>query len=629
MPEAKRKLAAILSADVSGYSRLMGDDERATLETLDAYRVVFSDNIAKHDGRVVDTAGDSVLAVFDSVVEAVGCAAAVQKELTDRNAALAENRQMHFRIGVNLGDVIVKDDGTIYGDGVNVAARLESLAEPGGVTVSEDAYRQVEGKTDLGFQDIGEQEVKNIARPVRAYQVLTDGAPGTAPRAPQSRRIALIAAAAAIVVIIAGVAVWQTTKAPPEIVAEPVDPVLALPTGPVIAVLPFTNMSGDPEQEYFSDGLTDDIITDLSQLSQLMVIARNSTFVYKGRAVDIREVGRDLGATYVLEGGVRRAEGRVRINAQLIDVRTGQHVWAERYDRDLTDVFALQDDISHNIVGALELTLSESDRQRLDRPETNSPEAHDAFLRGRSYFLSFTREGNIRARESFEQALKYDPDYARAHAWLGWADLIAWLFQWSDAGDLLDRAVAAGRKAIQLNPEMAIGHTTFGWASLWQRHFDRAISSLELAVALEPSDAMAKAFLAESLNYVGRPERAPALMRAAIRLDPQAPHYPFHMGHAYFLMAEHDKAIEWITDTLARTPNFLPGHSMLAVIYSELGRMDEARAAVAEMRQINRNLSATLYAESLPYKDPAVLTRFLDGLRKAGLDIPDEPSSAE
>jgi len=588
MAEAKRRLAAILSADVAGYSRLMGDDERATMDTLNAYRDVFREQISDHEGRVVDTAGDSVLAVFDSVVEAVQCAVDVQSKLEDHNTDLPENRQMLFRIGVNLGDVFEQADGSIYGDAVNVAARLEGLSEPGSVTVSEDAYRQVEGKTDLGFHDLGEHEVKNIARPVRAYR-LGD----------------------------------STTAA--SLSKKPLVP----PDKPSIAVLPFTNMSGDPEQEYFSDGLTDDIITDLSQLSQLMVIARNSTFVYKGRAVDIREVGRDLGADYVLEGGVRRAEGRVRINAQLIDVRTGQHVWAERYDRDLTDVFALQDDISHNIVGALELTLSESDRQRLDRPETNSPEAHDAFLRGRSYFLSFTREGNIRARESFEQALKYDPDYARAHAWLGWADLIAWLFQWSDAGDLLDRAVAAGRKAIQLNPEMAIGHTAFGWASLWQRHFDRAISSLELAVALEPSDAMAKAFLAESLNYVGRPERAPALMRAAIRLDPQAPHYPFHMGHAYFLMAEHDKAIEWITDTLARTPDFLPGHSMLAVIYSELGRMDEARAAVAEMRQINRNLSATLYAESLPYKDPAVLTRFLDGLRKAGLDIPDEPATAE
>jgi len=326
---------------------------------------------------------------------------------------------------------------------------------------------------------------------------------------------------------------------------------------------------------------------------------------------------------------VRRAEGRVRINAQLIDAETGRHVWAERYDRDMVDIFALQDDISHSIVTALQLTLSDTDRQRLDRPDTTNVEAQEAFMRGMSYFLSYTRDGGMSAREWLKRAVTFDPDYARAYAWLSFVDFIAWEFQWSGAEDLLERAVAQAARAIELDPELAVGHATYGWASLWQGHNDRAIASLERAVALEPNDANAKAMLAESLNFVGQPERAPDLMRAAMRLNPKTPFYPFMLGHAYFLMREYDKSVEAIKDTLARTPDFLPGHRMLAVVYAEMDRMDEARVALAQVRRISPDISATLGTERFPYKNPASLRRFLDGLRKAGLDIPEEPAPAD
>ena len=318
MAKAKRRLAAILAADVAGYSRLMGDDERATMDTLNAYRAIFRQHIADHDGRVVDTAGDSVLAVFGSVVEAVESAVEVQAQIAVSNADLAEPRRMLFRIGINLGDVIEQDDGSLYGDGVNVAARLESLAEPGGICLSESAHMQAEGKVESAFEDIGEHEVKNIAKPVRAYRVAGgDAAPAAA------------------------------------------EPALGIPDKPSIAVLPFTNMSGDAEQDYFSDGITEDLITELSRFRELFVIARNTTFTYKGKAVNVEQVGRDLGVRYVLEGSIRKAGNRVRITAQLIDAKTGGHVWAERYDRVLEDIFELQDEITRQMVGTLGVKLEQ------------------------------------------------------------------------------------------------------------------------------------------------------------------------------------------------------------------------------------------------------------------------------
>ena len=393
MTDNQRKLAAILSADAVGYSRLMGDDEAATVAALDGARAVFREVIAAHRGRVVDTAGDSVLAVFDSVVEAVAGAAEIQDRLTEENAAVAEDRRMRFRIGINLGDLIAKPDGTIYGDGVNIAARLESLAEPGGVTLSEDAYRQVRNKLDLAFEDIGEHAVKNISEPVRAYRIKGRG-DGGAPKTPEDGA--------------------------------------AMMARPALAVLPFNNMSGDAEQDYFADGLTEDLITALSLDKTFPVIARNSTFVYKGKSTDIRQVAKELGARYVLEGSVRKAANRVRINAQLIDAETGHHIWADKFDRELEDIFELQDEITARIAATIEPELHRAEQMRSLAKKPANLEAWDYVQRGMADLAAFTAEGNLRAREMFERALALDPDYAHAHAGLSFSHDRDMLLQFTD-----------------------------------------------------------------------------------------------------------------------------------------------------------------------------------------------------
>src|SRR5512145_1025085 len=414
---ARRKLTTILAADVAGYSRLMGDNEEATLRTLKAYREIIDGLIARHDGRIFGTAGDSVVAEFSSAVEAVRAAISIQEELKVRNAELAEQRQMKFRIGINVGDVMV-EGGDLFGDGVNVAARLEGLAQPGGICISGSAFDQVKNKLSIGFENIGPQAVKNIAEPVPALRVVPGpvSVQGTRamPAARKRWRIPVVAAAVVLIVAIAGSVAWWQPWAPkvdPGSAARMAHP---LPDKPSIAVLPFANISGDKEQEYFSDGITNDIITELSKFSNLFVIASNSVFTYKGKAVKVNEVGRDLGVRYVIEGSVQKAAGRVRINAQLIDAATSRHLWADRYDRDLKDVFAVQDEITKSIVTALEVILTGDEQQRAARRYTDVLEAYDLFLRGRNYlfagretgvFMRGTREAHSQARELFERAI--------------------------------------------------------------------------------------------------------------------------------------------------------------------------------------------------------------------------------
>ena len=408
-----RKLAAILSADVQGYSRLMGDDEVATIRTLTTYREVMTSLIEQHHGRVVDSPGDNLLAEFASAVDGVEGAVAIQQELKTRNAGLPPDRQMHYRIGINVGDVVVEGE-RIYGDGVNIAARLESLADGGGICISEAVHTQVRNKVDLDYAYQGEQQVKNIAEPVRVYaiQPATENASLRVSVPPVSRGRWSPLSVTGIVLIVLGVGyvAWQQIKHP---VGAPVPLAktasLPLPDKPSIAVLPFTNMSGDPEQEYFSDGMTEDIITDLSKISGLFVIARNSTFTYKGKLVDVAEVGRVLGVRHVLEGSVRKAGNRVRINVQLIDASTGGHVWAERYDRELEDIFTLQDEITEKIVFALKVTLSAEEQARFQQAPTTSLDAYDAYLRGVALAWRTTPETNSQARQLLEQALVLDP----------------------------------------------------------------------------------------------------------------------------------------------------------------------------------------------------------------------------
>ena len=437
MAGAKRRLATILSADAVGYSALMGDDERATVDSLNACRDVFRTRIADHDGRVVDTAGDSVLAVFDSVVEAVECAAEVQSDLVERNGRLPEHRRMLFRIGVNLGDVIIQDDGTIYGDGVNVAARLEGLAEPGGICLLGSAHEQVEGKTDLDFQDIGEHEVKNITKPVRAYRV-------AAKPAAQD---------------VAGTGLF-----------------LALPDKPSIAVLAFDNLSGDPEQEYFADGIAENLITALSRIRWLLVIARNSTFTYKGKAVDVKQVGREMGVRYVLEGSVRKGGSRVRISAQLIDTDTGAHVWARRYDREFEDIFAIQDEITETIVAAIEPELGEVERERAHRKPPDSLDAWESYQRGLWHMWRMDAEDLAEARRLFQRAAELDPNFVQPLAASGYALFLEATNSYADSPlENFERALRLANKAISLDDKEALAHFTLGRIQTFRGEYDAAM----------------------------------------------------------------------------------------------------------------------------------------------------------
>jgi adenylate cyclase len=583
VPERRgeRKLAAIFSADVAGYSRLMGEDEVATIRTLTTYRAALTDLIRRHRGRVVDSPGDNLLAEFASVVDAVQCAVAIQQELKTRNADLPAARRMEFRIGVNLGDVIVEGE-RIYGDGVNIAARLESLAEAGGMCLSGTVYDQVEGKLALAYDYLGEQTVKNITKPVRVYRVR---ASATVPTA--------------------------NTKS----VRTP-----ALPDQPSIAVLPFINMSSDPEQEYFSDGITEDLITDLSKLSGLFVISRNSVFLYKGKAVNPKQVSQDLGVQYVLEGSVRKAGNRVRITAQLVDTDRGYHLWADRYDRELQDIFALQDEITQKIVAALAVKLTEGERERLTRRYTDNLEAYDCYLRGLEYSECATQETNALARQMFEHAIALDPQFATAYAELGWVFFEQWVMGWSQDAQILDQTWAMAQRVLALDGAVADGHRLVAVVSLWKKQYEPAIAEAERAITLDPNSADGYANLAHILNFAGQPAETAPLMQKAMRLNPQYPvWYVWELGHAYYLTGRYEEALATMKRILARNPEFLPAHEYLAVIYSELGREEEARAAGAECLRLHPNLPLKVIAQRLPYKDQAVLERVLNAARKAGL----------
>ena len=583
LPGMERKLAAILSADVKGYSRLMGEDEEATIRTLTAYRALISSRIQQHRGRVVDSPGDNLLAEFASVVDAVQCAVEIQQELKKRNADLPAPRKMEFRIGINLGDVLVEGE-KIYGDGVNIAARLEGLADGGGICVSGIVYDQVENKLNslnLGYEYLGEQTVKNIAKPVPVYRVHLD--PGTAAPVMRGKSEA-------------------TSSRPP------------LPDKPSIAVLPFANLSGDPEQEYFSDGITEDLITDLSKLSGLFVISRNSAFLYKSKAVNPQQVSRELGVRYMLEGSVRKAGNRVRISAQLIDTTTGYHLWADRYDRELRDIFAVQDEVTQKIVAALQVKLTEGEQKRPRRPPTNNLDAYEHFLRGLECYWRRTREANTQARRMFERAIELDPDFAAAHAWLGRAYMIEWAFQWSDDPQIPERAAALAQRAVALDDSLPVAHQTLAYVFLLQKQFAQAIAEAERAMGLEPNDADACVTLGEILSCAGRPQEAVGLVEKALRLDPHYPaSYLFALGQAYYLTGRHEEAIAALKRLLTRNPNHPRAHFFLAMVYSEIGRKEEARTEIAACGPA---YSLERVRDKIPYRDQALIERWMATLRE-------------
>lgn len=464
----KRKLAAILSADVEGYSRLMGEDEENTVRTLTAYREVITVLIKQHNGTVLDFSGDNLLAEFASVVDAVQGAVAIQKEIKARNEELPENRRMRFRIGINLGDVI-QEEARIYGDGVNIAARLEGLATPGGICISRTAFDHIESKLPYGYEFLGDQTVKNIAKPVSAYRVLLEPRVTVAKSQEEKkpapvRRMPILAGTVALIVLTIAVVLWQFYLRRPSIETAP-ETKMAVPltSKPTIAVLPFKNLSGDAEQEYFSDGITNDIITDLSKFSELFVIASNTVFTYKNRAVGIGEISQDLGLRYVVEGTVQKAGDRVRINAQLIDTSTGTHLWAERYERNLKDIFVLQGEIVQTIVATLAIKVSEAELARAMYKDTSSLEAYDYVMRGWEYFSRSTRSANIKAKEMFRKAAELDSDYGDALTALGWAHIAHATNRWTEfAVQELEQAHDLAKKALDLEESDASAHALLG-----------------------------------------------------------------------------------------------------------------------------------------------------------------------
>lgn len=569
----------------------MGEDEVATVRTLTAYREVMSAFIQQYRGRVVDSPGDNILAEFSSVIDAVQCAVEIQQELGVRNAELPSPRRMEFRIGINLGDVIVEGE-RIYGDGVNIAARLESLANAGGICISGTVYDQVENKLALEYESLGEQTVKNIAKPVRAYRV--QGALKLASSFPPARKEKLL-------------------SFPP--------PAFSLPDKPSIAVLPFANMSSDPEQEYFSDGITEDLITDLSKLSGLFVISRNSVLIYKGKAVKPEQVSADLGVRYILEGSIRKAGTRVRITAQLIDATTGYHLWAERYDRDLEDIFALQDEVTTKIVDALEITLTEGEQRRLGQPLTTNVEAYDCYLRGLDFHTRSTQAANRTAQQLFTRAIELDPQFATAQACLGWVYFEQWSMGWSHDPQTLEDAFSAAQKAITTNPLLSDGHRLLGIVYLWKKQHELAAAEMERALALDPNRADTYSAFADICNFSGKPEKSPSLVEKAMRLNPQYPNwYLWDLGHAYYLLRRYKEAIETFKRALARNPDFIPAQGFLAIIYGETGLLEEARTAGKTLQKIGSGFSLATLQQRLPYKDQAILERVLNAARKSGLE---------
>jgi adenylate cyclase len=620
--EVKRQLAAILSADVKGYSRLMEEDEVTTVRTLEEYRAILSGLVEKHQGRVVDSPGDNLLAQFTSVVDATEAAVEIQKELEAKNADLPENRRMDFRIGINLGDVIAEGE-RIYGDGVNIAARVESLSDSGGICVSGTAYDQIVKKLPLGYEYLGEQTVKNIEKPVRVYRVLMD--PEAAGKVigekrPISRHWRW--AAVALIVVAGTLAIWNFYFRPPFEPASVKRMAFALPGNPSIAVLPFVNMSEDPKQEYFSDGLTEEIITALSQVPKVFVIARNSTFSYKGKSVKVNQVAEELGVRYVLEGSVRKAEDRVRITAQLIDAIKGHHLWAERYDRELKDIFAVQDEITIKILTSLQVNLTDTQQAAFFAKGTDNLEAYLKWLQAYLYFLRVNKDDNVLARQKAEEAIAIDPNYVAAYTTLGWTHAVDARFGWSKSSkQSLVRAVDLARKAIAMDDTYPNIHRLWGYLYLMKRQYDEAIAAYEKTVALSPNWAGAYAHLGMGLVYACRPEEGIRTLEKAIRLNPIRPptYVYFKLGRGYRMTGQYAEAIAEFKKVLNRSPNSLGAWIGLASTYSLMGRNEEAREAAAKVLKINPNFSSERFIMALPFKNQSENERIINALQKAGL----------
>jgi adenylate cyclase len=622
----KRKLAAVFSADVAGYSRLMGEDEAATLTTLEAYKQVLFVLIKQHRGRVVASPGDNVLAEFASVVDAVQCGVAVQKEIEPRNTELPENRRMKFRIGINLGDVIEEGD-SIYGDGVNIAARLESLADPGGICVSKTAFEHIEAKLPYGYEFLGEQTVKNIAKPVGTYKVLMEQRvtvkAKAKPKEGLRQRSVFITLLGVLVVALGVAAFWHLPRTPVRPAVEKTSRqqmAFPLPDKPSIAVMPFVNMTGDQSQDFFCDGLTESLITALSKVPQLLVIARESTFSYKGKAPKISQVSQELGVQYVLEGSVQKAGDRVRVTAQLIDALKGHHLWSERYDRNVKDLFDLQDEITMKILTELRVTITEDGSARIHTKGTDNLQAYLKVLEGNGYLNQGNREAQAEAERLYQEAMELDPNYPTAYVSLAYALYVDVLMGGSESPkEALSNAMRSAQKAVELDNSSSDAHAVVCNILLGMREYDKALEAGERAVTVGPNNSMALGALANSLIYTGRSEEALPLLRQAIRLDPfrSGPYRLF--GHACRETGRYEEGIAALKKFLQIAPNDMTMRVILVSLYMYAGREDEARVTVAEIQRIAPNFSLERIAKASPWKDGATRDRYIDSLRKAGL----------
>jgi adenylate cyclase len=642
----KRKLTAVFSADVAGYSRLMGEDEAATVKTLETYKGVMFTLIKQHRGRVVDSPGDNLLAEFASVVDAVQCAVAVQKEVQARNADLPETRKMRFRIGINLGDVIEEQE-RLYGDGVNIAARLEALAEPGGICVSKTAFDHIESKLPLGYQFLGEQTVKNIAKPVGAYRVLMEtrviGAEGEKKEAkgiPFWRRTPVLAGGIVVLLVVISALVWNfnfrhapvqqvasVEKAAPQAPAkpDPAKPAPKLPEKPSIAVLPFVNMSEDKDQEYFSDGITEDIITNLSKVSGLFVISRNSSFLYKGKQVKIEEVARDLGVRHVLEGSVRRAGGRVRITAQLIDGNTGQHVWADKYDRELKDIFSVQDEVTRKVVSELAIALTTSETERVARKHTENFEAYDMYLRTKRELYVPKKENHLKAIEMSQRIIDLDPKFAGGYEMLGFLLTKGIRFGWSGSPrEDLEKAFELAKKAVSVDDKFPAAYMALASVYLMQGKHDDALAAANRAATLLPGDSDTLMYVGFYLQWVGRGKEAVEAVKKSLELNPKysngrSPTYLAFMGQVCFTAGLYEESIsniKKVKEIFGSAPSWDP---FLIASYSMLGRMEEAKESAQQWLKADPTFSLSSWQYGRLYKRSEDSERLLDALRKAGL----------
>jgi adenylate cyclase len=626
----KRKLSAIMSADAKDYSRLMGEDEEATVRTITTYREMMTTLIEQNGGRVVDTPGDNLLAEFSSVVDATQCAVEIQKVLKAKNDELPENRRMAFRIGINLGDVI-QEGNRIYGDGVNIAARIEGLSEAGGICISGNAYEQIENKLALGYEYLGEHTVKNITKPVKVYRIPIGPRSGTT-RASlvkkgkpiRWRRPVLVVAIVLIFIIGGGIIknLDQRTEQTPSTVQSDKGKSLRPPDQPSIAVLPFVNMSGDPSQEYFSDGITENIITGLSKLPGLLVIARNSSFTYKGKPVNVKQLGLDLGVQYILEGSVQRSEDKVRIIAQLIDASTGRHLWAERYDRDLTDIFALQDEITLKIISALPLDLKDRKKTRQLAEGTKNLDAYAKVLEGFGILRGRGSPPDVeKARRIAKEVIEIDPEYPKGYSLLAMTHLME-ARQKRDGTSIesTERAAQLAQKVLEMDDANVEAHMIMGNVYVMRKQHEKAISELEKAATLNPNSTEVINALGMTYLVTGRPHEALELFQKAIRLDPvHAQKAYMNLGRIYRFLGRHDEAIPVLKKAVLNQPNRLNPRLELIASYSASGKKEEAKAEVDEVLRLAPHFSLRGFSRKLPMQNPTHKEKYLDLLRQAGL----------